>query len=416
MFKQEYKLIVTSDSVQAFLLAMSPILHMYRFFSIVTWGEVALCLATLISMMTVRSQKSRYVMNYIAAIVTYFLFSTILGTFLWSNEIFTPMKEYIVFAIYYIVAFFLIHRMNTETFLAVYKKIALLTACVVIVQFVFFATFGIHVSGLIPNMTTYYGNSTNFYINSATSRCAGFFTEPAMCARYLSIPFILHIDKLSKTDKKWIDIPAMILAAALLFTLSGNGIIALVVGVGIYVLRSLHKITFKSLFRAIALAVAVTVLVAFLYRQPLFNRLFSRIQEIGGGSTMKSGYIRIVRGFVAYFNLPFPGMIFGVGFGNYETVVQNYLWEILTSETDLIPYWINGIQDYFIYGGIIGAALFIGLLWNCWKRGKGFQRFVLILFIVYLFMAGMMGQPQWVIFMVIICSGFSEEISLRKEI
>ena len=405
MFRSDYKIKISLSSVQMFLLAIAPILHIYRFVSIVTWGEVVLCLAAVLSF----AKGAHYVrkpnmLKTVFWIIGYFAIPTLLGTLLWDGPLFDAFKEYLVFVIYYVIALILMQRTELTAFISVYKKIALITACLVIVQYVAHIALGIYISGLIPNVTTYFGNSTNVYIGKATNRCAGFFTEPAMCARYMAVPFVLHIADLIKENKKLIDFSTIILTVALLFTLSGNAIAALVIGYGFYMLSNLKKRSIRSILRFIVLAVAFIVAVILLYRQPIFRRLFSRFEEISGDSTFKSGYIRIVQGFVAYSHLPFPGPILGIGFGNYKTIVDTYLWNIMVSATDLLPYWINGVQEYFIYGGIIGALLFGKLLLSCWRKGTQQQKLALTLFMAYLFIAGIAKTPLWIIFMVIIGS------------
>ena len=405
MFRSDFKIRISLSSVQMFLLAAAPILHIYRFVSIITWGEVALCLAALLSLAKgAYYVRKPYIVNTVLVIIGYFAISTLLGTLLWQGPLFDVFKEYLVFVIYYVIALILMQRTELTAFISVYKKVAMITACLVIIQYVANIAFGIQISGLIPNVTTYFGNSTNVYIGKITNRCAGFFTEPAMCARYMAIPFLLHIADLIKKSKKLIDSFTIILTAALLFTLSGNAIAALLIGYGFYMLSNLRKRSIKSILRFVVLVAAFVAAVILLYRQPVFQRLFNRIEEIGGDSTFKSGYIRITRGFVIYANLPFPGPILGIGFGNYKTVVDTYLWDLMVSLTDKLPYWINGIQEYFIYGGIIGVMLFGSLLLFCWKRGDQQQKLVLTLFVAYLAIAGIASTPLWVIFMVIIGS------------
>ena len=206
MFKFNYKIKISLSTVQAYLLALSPILHMYRFISIVTWGEVALCIAVVLGYRAggycVKQPKTKI---RIMLLIGYFVLSTLIGTMLWNGSLFNAFKEVLVFGVYYIIAFILMQRVDLSVFLRVLQKVALITACLVIIQFIAFALFGVYVSGLIPNVTTYFGNSTNLYIGRASSRCAGFFTEPAMCARFMAIPFGIRIAEIIKENKKIID-------------------------------------------------------------------------------------------------------------------------------------------------------------------------------------------------------------------
>ena len=391
------------DVIQCVLLALSPILHMYRFISIITVGELTLLICVLISIFTCKNLLLDYFAR-VFILLTYFFAITFLGTIVFKSDAFNSFKEYLAFFIYYLFAFYLVNKVNIQMFLYYYEKIALICALCVIVQFVAYTFFNIHISGLIPNATTYFGNSTNFYIAKESNRCAGFFTEPAMCARYLGIPFLAGIAK----TKRMLSINNMLFSLAILFTLTGNGIITLIIGYALLIILLFKDKKMVSIGRMLLTIFTIVILVISLYHIALFKAFFGRIGEITGNSTFHSGYIRIVRGFVAYLNLPIENKIFGIGFGNYDNVMNLYFYDSITEKVNMINSWLNGIQTYLVFGGAVGVILFLYLTMPRFFRGNRIQKSVFILLFAYLFVAGIFNDPLWLIFIVIIFSSFDK--------
>ena len=259
-------------------------------------------------------------------------------------------------------------------------------------------------------MTTYAGISTNYYINVINNRCGAFFTEPAMCSRYLAIPYIVNIVK----EKKFFSFTNIVYSFAILFTLSGNAIIALIVGYALLFFYLLRKKDFIGKIKAICVILFAFGAFIVLKQIPLFQNLFARVNEISGDSSFSSGYIRIVRGFEAFANLPLFYKIFGIGFGNYNKAMQLYFYEVIMHNTSLVVYWINGIQNYFIFGGLISVIIFLAFLFPTFFKEDIRLRSVSILFLVYLFVAGMFNEPLWLIFMLVVLSS-KQRIYAKKQ-
>ena len=133
---------ISFSSIRYYLLAVSPILHMYRFISIVTWGEVALVLAILVPCSNTTYLCNNVVKKTIVAICIYFGINTILAGVGISEDFFNSIKEYILFLIYYVIAFMMINRTDYKQFLRIYKNIAVFTGIFVIIQFLSYTFLG----------------------------------------------------------------------------------------------------------------------------------------------------------------------------------------------------------------------------------------------------------------------------------
>lgn len=397
------------ENIKYFLLCIAPIMHMYKFVSIITVGEALLVLCIIITFLQNKNGDTHHLQNStlfrnVLIMLFYYGIISLIGCSIYNTSFIDVLKEYLVWVLYFVIGFILIENINLKKFLFIYKKIALFTAVFVIAQYICYQLFHIHIPGMIPNMVTSYGTITNHYndVYFTGARANGFFTEPSFVATYLAIPSIISVFELKK-DGKMISLFFVIINLALLLTLSGTAIIILIINI-IYYAKYVFKFRKDNLIYCIIILVISIATLNYILSLEVFQKLFSRINEISGNGQFNSGYIRITRGFVAFFHLPFFSKLFGIGFGNYATIVTNNLIQYLTTVTSTLVTWLNDIQTYLIDGGIIGIILYVNYLITDIKKKNKLQLAVLSQFIILQFIDNIFNAPLWLFYFFIIFS------------
>lgn len=411
---------ITLKSFQYFLLAISPILHVYRFMGIITLGEFALITYILIEFLYNKGDflcyKLKSEVKYASVVVMYYGMITLISAMYMGGSIAVGIKEFVVFFIYYILAFYIIRRCDVNRLAHILNKVSMLVALFIIIQYIFQLLFGIKIYGLVPNMITCFGISTNEYNLSQNTRCSGFFTEPAIAANYLAIPFLNSIFDIKKNDRL-ISKEFVLYAISLLFTQSGTAVLILGVGILFYLSYFIKKIKTikrkKQLPKMVGIMLLGVFVIISLWQMPIVQNLLARIAEVSGDSTMKSGYIRITRGFEAYSELSWYQKIVGIGFGQYEALATTTLKSVLTASTDLVLTWLNDCQTYLIYGGIIGLSLYAIFLFSNIRHRSVDQKWTLLLFVALHFITGLYAQPIWILFFVFIFGNENRKVSER---
>ncbi len=403
------KINISTDSAVSLLVAISPILHMYQFVGVVTLGEVFLVVATVISLTTKKSKPLLYdkVSGAIVGIIAYFGVVTLVNTLLLNNMVFTPFKEYAVYIVYMVLILFISRRINIACLFRAYKTVACLVACFVLLQYLSLFLSGKIIAGLIPGLNTYYGIKTDYFIENA-ARPYGFFTEPAYCAVFLSIPLIDAINNLIES-KKIVNFQLVICLLALIAIKSGNAIAIIGYAFIRYLMYCFTHKGISNIKKAVVMSVAGAMIICFAFTLPEVQALFSRVSELSGNGPLKSGYMRMVRGFVVFMNFSLLNKFFGVGFGNYEYLVNNKFYSIAADKTDSLLSWLNGAQTYLVIGGFIGIFLLFRLFFVLNKKWKISQKNIFLLYLILIFISDIFCNPNMVLFFCIFISDFQND-------
>ena len=189
-------------------------------------------------------------------------------------------------------------------------------------------------------------------------RAYGTFAHPNIFAGYLLLGIFLSLNflrqKLRKLQKILLAYVFVILFLALILTFSRSGLLALVAGLVVYFYPKFDK---KYLWR-ILVGLMCLGLVSLLFEFP--QLIFQRIFDSQGISERFLFYDISWKMFLDH-----P---FGVGIGNFTSLMQNY------SVTELQPWNYQPVHNLFFLivneVGLLGLGLFMMLIWEIFKNSK----------------------------------------------
>lgn len=268
----------------------------------------------------------------------------------------------------------------SKTFI-IYEKIVYFLVAIYLVQIVMNSV-GIRISFKVPGLK--YGSAYG-YLNSEImgfngARPSSLFSERAHFAEYIT-PFIavcLFSDKIIKRHRL---VKAIFFSVVTISTVSGNGIIILLIEWGLYF------IFFSNLKGGVKIPVIIlaAIVFAFAYNQlqsneaysDIFNRMFAN--NTGNEYLHAKADYRIYRGFDLFIKLPMFQKIIGVGYEHmYIFARLNQIESIYDSSSQAYEFF-NTIAQILLYFGIIGFILFCGhMLMLFFSRSKVAKGLVII--------------------------------------
>lgn len=219
----------------------------------------------------------------------------------------------------------------------------------------------------------------NIYYNvSATTEIAGvvfqrahsIFAEPSIFSQIAAITFLYTISKPMKYKR----IIILINLIGLFCSLSGTGLIILIVGLVFYVF---HKRDFRVIFGFLILGIFLLLALFFMKDLPFVNYFLRRIAEFSGTNTNTSGYFRFFLPFKIGFDSR-HNFFAGFGIGN-----DNIAFALYQAEEENIS---TGLQKMFVELGILGPLFLIALIFiykkNICKSSKSLNNIMLMNFVV----------------------------------
>lgn len=219
----------------------------------------------------------------------------------------------------------------------------------------------------------------NIYYNvSATTEIAGvvfqrahsIFAEPSIFSQIVAITFLYTISKPMKYKRVII----LINLIGLFCSLSGTGLIILIVGLVFYVF---HKRDFRVIFGFLILGIFLLLALFFMKDLPFVNYFLRRIAEFSGTNTNTSGYFRFFLPFKIGFDSR-HNFFAGFGIGN-----DNIAFALYQAEEENIS---TGLQKMFVELGILGPLFLIALIFiykkNICKSSKSLNNIMLMNFVV----------------------------------
>lgn len=267
------------------------------------------------------------------------------------------MFSFIIFALY--------QSINIESFVIIYRIIAILLGILILYQFVEIFLFHKLISPF-----TFFGLtfSESYYVNS--TRPMGFFTEPQKVATYLIPLVILEL----KNKKYWFSVFITLL---IFLSMSVQGIVTILLIHSIYQIKAFsNKITMKT---AVVLASLVLILLSASFFDQ-FTIIFTRLSYLGFSY---SDYLRLFKGLDTFKELPFSNIFLGVGLNNLSNYISinqySFSWMGIVSNESVYSYMSTGF-GIFVEVGIISGILFYAFLYT--NRGKDLTSLLLIISMV----------------------------------
>ena len=365
-----------------FSLFLSPILQTYG------WGkyDFSFILTSVLSVIFLFKNKFR---NTLPKVILYYFLYRLLIHEVSATDMASLIPLGIIKILLAYIMFFGIK--DYEYFIKSYKTIAIVCIAFFYLQEITYALFGHRISGVIEQFPLALNVEDADYWYSQIgegSRSSSFFSEPAMFVQFL-LP-LLSIELFSGKKNYFL---AFIIGITILFTLSGNGMLGVLI-VGVMYLYSIIKRSKGPKGVILASAVAAVIVVGGVVfastekGQEVMARsyqLSSNSMETNGAGM--SGFIRIYRGFGVYAEFGTFQKIFGNDDPKYFTT------QMMKSDVSKFfrenDTYVNTFQAFLILTGIVGVLFFILIFHYIWRRSDIAGRSIILTFFGLSFISGL---------------------------
>lgn len=284
-----------------------------------------------------------------------------------------------------------------------YKRLAVLATLFLILQVILYNFNGYMLPGTIPGIPMV-NDFTFDSVKQSLSRFyrpMSFFTEPGFYARYV-LPYLAYCLFNQSFESKYnssIKI-ALILTLGLLLSTSGQGILLGGLLWGLYFINksyNLHAHTIRMKYLAIGLVLPITSI--FVLRLDMIQKSLDRLW----GGPMASSSLRIFRGFAVYTQFPILEKIVGVGYGNAGTyILDNSIYT--PYDFPGMPEYMNSVAYILTGTGVLGLIILLWAYIWMFKRTKGFNRILALLFIILSFQGGILISPIMIFYLSLVFS------------
>lgn len=293
--------------------------------------------------------------------------------------------------------------------LTVVRKVALLLSLYMIIQYIAYAGLNINLPNIIPFLDTMVSGGVKGQeildqyektaIYDGYMRVAGFFSEPAVSAQFLSVAILLELYCVygTKPEYKYL----CLYTIAMILTFSVNAYVALVVCWGIWLF--FNKQFKMGIWGNIVVFFFVVLGSYFLVTNEFTQSVFNRLLLLGDSSiTTGSSVIRVVRGPAFYLSMPLFYQIFGSGFGNFFYLKNTYNISTIYETNDD---YMNTNSYIMISAGLIGFLIYILSLYMISRHKLPVSRMILLIVIVFGFSSSIYSTPQFIIMLLFILYG-----------
>lgn len=343
------------------ILALFPILCYYPFITdLISLGSVLLVLLLLYILGT-GEYKIKYPKPFLCVWIFVSVASLLTASVFKATLLIPGGITFCMFALSLgvIVPVFNLHYLRKYVSIISYIAIILF-----IIQEATFYRTGSRMVFLLPFDPTLYGGLTYRELAAAhldSSRSCAFFCETAYYAQYLLLSLSLELFAFTEQNKLYSK-QSIILAIALLFSKSGCGVVGL---------ATLYFIKFISYNKRLSIS---TVSVSFLFVGAIVYFLSGWLSAGSGdfiversselNSETSSGYIRIMRGYLIFDELPTINKLIGMPISEAGELAEH---RGLYEGSGFIA---NGLQTILILHGYIGFILWFTLFFLTYKETR----------------------------------------------
>ncbi len=301
----------------------------------------------------------------------------------------------IMYVVFILVAYNIV---ETTTLLKVLRVISVVAAVYVLLQFVFYKVLGIYLpSHILPLPTSREENIeviTDMY-NRYYFRAYGFFAEPSNVGKFLLPGLAYSLYGWGKDYNKIDYKMTSLIVAAIICSTSMQGIICMVILLAYRFITALkgRYLSKRSLFGGILLSAIMVILFFFFSRQQGFEQVISRFLNLKNGTYIVGGSfsLRLFRGYLVFWQLPFLFKVFGIGYGGLtEYIITN---QITTKHDSYYSSftasgYVNGISLVLCSVGIIGFIVFCWFIIRLFQRINPINKLILIAYVLLLLSGG----------------------------
>lgn len=231
-------------------------------------------------------------------------------------------------------------------------------------------------------------------------RSNAIFREPSFFSQFLAINILLYLAAILRiTTKKNIWLRILLNGIALILSFSGTGILILLVGGILYLIRVQKDYAVKR--KISFLIAAAVVFCAIILNTPLGSYFIHRISELFVYSTnAASGYVRFRSGADALRIAWQQNFILGIGIGNVDKLVRQMA-------NTYFGMTVNGFYRPAIELGIVGIVLWLIFIFFIWRKHNISERAVMLQSILFPFMIcheTFLSNYYWIILYLLNCT------------
>ena len=367
--------------VVTFTVVLSPLFLPYGYHGI----NFALILELAIIIWSVLGRKisfNDFKNPYIFFLIHTFIFTNIV-CIVQGGHFFAYRGEFIFFVLLCIT-----HKyFNIDYGLKLYRILFYFTCVVFLSQEISSLIFGSRFSALIPNLPLIYEDS---YLDMnmsdmierqlSSDRSSSVFLEPAQFAQFILPYFAIELFR----NRNFSISSKVIFFLCIIFLLeSGNGIIVSTIILLLWVIEI--KKSYKNLFLLNLILLCFIIIIPFLLNSEFVSDLLNRSSEFSSVDTTSSGFLRVIRGYYLWADIPLINEIFGLNFNSLESFYHNlspYVQSLFAKE-----FYINTFQSKLIYSGFIGMILYFNWFLQEIRTSTYIGKHILIMALIMHFIA-----------------------------
>lgn len=386
--------IFTKAAIWALLL--SPILQIYGYGTF-TMSELLVYTLIIVGIMThkIVFKLPRYFHLYFCYFGIITIFSCLFGISELIPRLLGVVRLFFVFSLFF-------SNFEQNYFYKSYKKIVVVIVTIFFAQELSYRITGVRISGLIPflplvsNFAEIEGSFTFQEHLSLISRSASVFSEPAIMAQYL-LPFFA-LSLFNEFGIKRL-LYAGTSAFAILFSLSGNGIIGLGVILLVFCIYYFKMTLSKAIFLGTPLLVICFIYFSTSVTMQQYSERATELQSVDGLNNLTSGFYRIYRGYYVYDEYNIVERIFGI---NNFSLIRDKIYQCKYAFTfDRDDMYFNTIQNFLIKTGIIGLLLYLLFLKSIYKGNDYCSKSIVLTLFVFSFIANLFLSYLMLIYILI---------------
>ncbi len=374
------------------ILALFPILSYYPFFSeLISIGNTLL-LVFLLYVIFAHHKRIDYPKPFVTLWIFVAVASVITAKSFKVTLLIPGGVSFCMFAVALgaIKPFFNIQYLRKYTFI-----ISALAIAIFIVQEFTYSKTGIRFVALLPMDPLLYAGMTYKELvasHISSERSCAFFCETAYYAQYLLISLCIELFAFTQENKLF-NVRTVILAIALLASRSGCGIVGLATLLFIKFISYNKKLSFSSITISCLFVGVLTYFLGGWITEGSGNFLIERSAEFN--SDTSSGYIRTIRGYFIYNELPSFNKILGMSLNEVGVLAESR--GIYEQGTGFIS---NGLQSVLIIHGFIGLFLWFVFLTIIYKHTSLIGRASLLLLLSLSLMESVYLSPIMLILLI----------------
>ncbi|MDM0906263.1 hypothetical protein QTI73_11185 [Clostridium perfringens] len=268
---------------------------------------------------------------------------------------------------------------NNDLLYKNYSLLGIITTCAIYIQFFMYNLLGKKISSimLISQAEEY---SRNWVVDG--TRPSGFFSEPQTHCSFM-LPLI--IIALEKKNYKF----AIFLSLGLILTGSSLGVIMISL-VWVSVLLSSSVCTNKKIVMMFLILISVFTFFTLDSLEPAREKIFTVFNDFSTYLDAKmtnnhsyTNYLRLIKGWVTYIEMPISTKIMGVGITNFPIYLQNcgitFSWSTIWDINATMVAYFSSAAGVFIECGLFVGIVYYIFLFKKFKQGNSIGKKLIIL-------------------------------------